>query len=487
MHSLRAGMLTCIVIATVLGVAVYFVLHALMINWVENYYNSEDNKEERYREYFDSLQDHVKRNKVSSEDTAAITRWVRSNRNVYVFLYKDDQLFYDGSLEGDDNAGADNEKDEGTQDAPDTDIGDGKDDSTSNPDNTTESRPNSGITVDYPTREEIIETAGKNGLLPLELSDGTLFVSLVDFTEYIYYDIANIVSLASAFVTLAVVLMLYFHNITSKISRLAHDVSLVYEVDVNTSIRTAEGDDELAGLTRNVERMRSSMLESLEKEKEALNANSELITSMSHDIRTPLTVLVGYLDIMKNHSGNDALMQEYIKASETTALKLKDLSDDMFRYFLVFGGGEIQVDMADYDARTLIDQLLTEHVLLLGERGYEVKCHIASRINDSIRVSTDAPKVMRVIDNLFSNIYKYADENRPITVAAGMPGNGKISIAIKNYIKENSSDTESNRIGLKTCKKLCEALGIGFEYKTAGLKNFSVFIAKLELQIKKES
>ena len=63
-----------------------------------------------------------------------------------------------------------------------------------------------------------------------------------------------------------------------------------------------EGYDEITALSRSVEQMRVSILAKIESERKAIEANSELITSMSHDIRTPLTVLLGYIDMMKERS-----------------------------------------------------------------------------------------------------------------------------------------------------------------------------------------
>ena len=76
MHSLRAGMLITIILATALGVSMYFILHALIISWVDNNYNSASRREDRYNDYFEDLQEYVKDNAVSSTDTSAITRWV---------------------------------------------------------------------------------------------------------------------------------------------------------------------------------------------------------------------------------------------------------------------------------------------------------------------------------------------------------------------------------------------------------------------------
>jgi signal transduction histidine kinase len=177
---------------------------------------------------------------------------------------------------------------------------------------------------------------------------------------------------------------------------------------------------------------------------------------MSHDIRTPLTVLLGYLDIMKLHAPDEEMMN-YINASEKTALRLKKLSDDMFSYFLLFGGGAAEVDMQEYDARTLVDQMLSEHVLLLTEQGYNVELDMASMTNDGLVVRTDANLLKRIVENLMSNILKYADRERPITVS-GRLEEEMLVVTVENFIPEVINNADSNKIGLKTCVKLAKLM-----------------------------
>ena len=472
-------MLLAIIFALVLGIGFAVVSRAAINHWVSTDYNSDERKAERYDKYIENLQTFVVENELSSEDTGKITRWVHGNRNVYLFLYKDNQLFFDSSIEQDSDKKNETSTDGSgsSGDTAGTDKGNGNSGSA-----TDTLIPDGGFTVDYPTREEIIESAEKNGLRQLELSDGTLFVKLADFSDYTYYSIANITAIVGCVLIIVVFLMLYFQRIIFKISRLAKDVSAVYEVDMNTPIHYDDKTDEISSLTRNVEQMRSSMIDSLQKEKEAINANTELITSMSHDIRTPLTVLLGYLDIMKN-STDDESMQEYIKASEVTAMRLKALSDDMFGYFLVFGKGNGEVNITDYEAKTLIEQLFAEHVLLLTEKGYNVHMEIDPTIKEGTRVLTDAPSTMRVVDNLFSNIHKYADMAREISVVASASGD-KLVCSVKNYVSENASAKESNRIGLKTCEKICESLNIDFEYQLSGDACDRVFAVLLGFPMK---
>ena len=69
-----------------------------------------------------------------------------------------------------------------------------------------------------------------------------------------------------------------------------------------------------------------------------------------------------------------------------------------------------------------------------------------------------------------------------ITVAVGV-ARGKLNVAIKNYVLEDQSKAESNGVGLKTCKKICESLGMTFDYGITGIKNMKLFTARLEFGI----
>jgi signal transduction histidine kinase len=157
----------------------------------------------------------------------------------------------------------------------------------------------------------------------------------------------------------------------------------------------------------------------------------------------------------------------------------------MFRYFLVFSGNDIEAEITSYEAKTLLDQLLSEHVLLLREKGYEVNIQQGAAVTDEIAVMTDAPKLMRVIDNLFSNIFKYADIERRITVSTAM-ARGRLNVIIKNYVSEDASHAESTGVGLKTCHKVCESIGARFNTEILGSRGAKVFSARLELPIDKK-
>ena len=156
-------------------------------------------------------------------------------------------------------------------------------------------------------------------------------------------------------------------------------------------------------------------------------------------------------------------MQQYIEASERTALRLKKMSDDMFGYFLVYGGG-IEVAVEECEARTLIDQMLSGHVFLLREQGYDIRFNFededASLLED-VTVVTDPPQLMRIVENLLSNVMKYADKEKPVIITVGS-GDEDMTIRVENYVAPNPDLAQKNGIGLRSCKKLATALDITF-------------------------
>ena len=447
-NSLYVGLIIAIIVGGLAAGSVYFILRFCTNFVIENYYADAESKKGREEEYVRQLQKFITEEEMTSDDQAKITQWALNNRYVYLMIYKDSELIFSSDMvaPGDDPS----------------DITQGI---------------TGGITVEYPKREELIEYAEANGLYPINVEDGILFASIAEFTEYLYYDILNLVCLGLALLVLAIVILNYFRRIIARIQRLAGDVTAVSDGDMNHPI-LAEGDDELSKLSSDVENMRTSILRNIERERKAMDANTELITSISHDIRTPLTVLLGYIDMMKSHAEGDDVMRGYLNASEKTAMRLKHLSDDMFKYSLAFGNPEEGIQLEDYDAMTLIEQMLSEHILLLEESGYQVLFD-SSRLAfpDGTTLRTDAKYLMRIMDNIFQNLTKYADVEHPIRISVTR-SRELVEFTVINRVSKDADKVESTGIGLKTCSRLAEIIAEGFEY----IKGSDSFCATLTLR-----
>ncbi len=487
---MRVSMLIMTIFAIVVAVLSFFLCELVATGAIEKLYLSEQSRAERELSYARELQGYVNENKLSSDDVKELASWAQNNKYLYIMVHKDDQLLFESGMydKPDNKNDADATDPDGTQpDGGENDTGDPDDPSTQKPDGegthggSSEDNDNSigsGITVDLPTREELMAYAREKEAYLITMSDASVLVSMADYTEYLYYDLINIISLAISVIVLVVIILIYSNGVTNRIYRLAEDVTVVADGDMGHPIRR-DGEDELGRLSRDVENMRSRMLENLANERAAMDANAELVTSISHDIRTPLTVLLGYLDIMKNKSTDEEL-SEYISASEKTALRLKKLSDDMFNYFLLFGGGAAEVSIEEYDAHTLLEQMLSEHILLMREQEYNVTLAFDEALSSGVAlaVRTDANMLMRIIENLTSNVMKYADKTTPVSISV-LIEQGKLMLTIRNGISSELDNVESNGIGLKTCRKLADILGVEFEVS----ENGSEFLATIAMPI----
>lgn len=435
-RSLYLGLLYNIVIGLLLAVFVYFLILLPSTYIVKRYYATDKMSEDRREDYLADLQSYVTAGGIDLENTNMIAQWVRNNPYVYLMVYQgeDNGDFAGGNI-------APGAKDKLTE--------------------------LSGTRIEESlAREELIANARSHGYRLINLRDGYIIVALAEYTENLYLTIFTGISLLAAALTFVLMLVRYVGIIIERIKRFASDVTIVSELDMNYEIKS-EGSDEIASLSGDVENMRQTMLQHIKSEQEAREANTELITSISHDIRTPLTVLMGYIEMMKGRE-NDELMRSYIDATETTALRLKQLSDDMFKYSLAFGDTEKSVRLEEYDAGMLFEQLLTEHILLLREQGYDIRVKtIESGLPAGSTVRTDAQNLMRIVDNIFSNIGKYADMAQPIFINTTLDGD-RLTVECRNKIRTDTEGAESNGIGLKTCVRLGSILADGFEYGREG-------------------
>ena len=282
----------------------------------------------------------------------------------------------------------------------------------------------------------------------LEFANGAYLVSIADMSSDLYYRGGTV--LAAALGALSAVLVIFFfsRSVTRSIVRLSDDINEVSNGNLQRPI-SVPGNDELSALADHVDHMRTSIMERMQQENAAWQANRDLITSLSHDLRTPLTTLIGYLNLIEQQEYSSAEeLHQYATIALDKAMKLKTLSDELFRYFLVYGSPTENVKKEVYDAHILLEQLLGERTLLMTEDGYRFRIVNHS---ENCRIHVNVDSLARVFDNLFSNLTKYADPAESIVIFIGREERQLLIEMSNAYVP---SRTESTRIGLETCKKL---------------------------------
>lgn len=429
-----------VIIGILLAFAVYAGLNKLESALVYNYYTSDKAYSQSLDNSFAELREYIKKNNISSTDSVSMKKWLEDNPYTYLTVYDNyGDYFEDGWVaEGEPRS---------------TKIETAKTTITESTDKEKDGKATPRL------------TAGKhiNGNdRVISFSDDDYYVYMEIYREEGFRRIMKIVELIVGFTVILGVVMAYTTSITARISDISKDVTRITSGDINADIHTS-GSDEIGVLADGIDDMRYSLIERLEGEKAAWDANSRLITSMSHDIRTPLTSLVGYLDIIEGGKyENEDELHQYIQACRNKAFQLKDLSDKLFQYFLVFGGKKNPQKLEVLDGDILFQQLLTEHVAELISYGYIVTMDY--EIEGKL-VETDVSSLRRLFDNIFSNIMKYADKRRSIKVKAITKYTGdeqeseEFLFRVENKISHEAKQVESTQIGVMTCEKIAKDLG----------------------------
>ena len=144
-------------------------------------------------------------------------------------------------------------------------------------------------------------------------------------------------------------------------------------------------------------------------------ANSRLITSLSHDLRTPLTKLMGYLDILRlNKCRGEEQRAEYLRKASDKALQMRALSDEMFRHFQIGNSLEPEEGREMVSGPLFLGQLLCEQCFDLAEAGFIAEPPV---VDGNYRLYIRTEDICRVFDNLFTNLKKYAAPASPILLS----------------------------------------------------------------------
>ena len=287
--------------------------------------------------------------------------------------------------------------------------------------------------------------------------------------NYFYYDGAcRLVSLLSAALSFFLILTPFTALLIRRITRLSRDMEVLAGGDLSYRV-VSRGRDELAELGRGIEEMRLAVLEQMDRENEAIRANSRLITSLSHDLRTPLTKLMGYLEILRLGTYRDeAERADYLRRASDKALQMRALSDEMFRHFQV-GEAPVQDEGREtVDGPLFLGQLLAEQCFDLAEGGFSIQPPV---VEGSYRLRLHTEDICRVFDNLFTNLKKYADPAQPIRLSVREEGE-QVAVELENRAGRISR-ADSRGIGLPTIRALLERNGgrmeivrLGERYRT---------------------
>lgn len=192
---------------------------------------------------------------------------------------------------------------------------------------------------------------------------------------------------------------------------------------------TKRSNDELGALADNINSMSRQLKEKIEAERKSERTKNELVTNVSHDLRTPLTSIIGYLGLLNEGKyENDEQAQSFLDIAHRKALRLKALIEALFEYTKL-NCGDIGLKCEEVDISELIGQLIEENAPLFEQFEVTVKPTVPKW---KILVLADGDKLVRVFDNLLTNAVKYGHEGKLVRVAVIDEGDW-VAVKVVNY------------------------------------------------------
>lgn len=481
-RTLKVKMFIVVVLGLILSVGVFFVGMFGFDRYVEDVYMSDANVQQRSMKQIQSFAAYVNSHSMKATDSRALRAWQEQHPNVYILVYNNDDIVFDSQWVIEKRGAykyviTNSETGEMViliQDNHGTirkirRQNSGKS-NTSSKSNTSNKKKNKAVNNSMVGSENTDDTESQNSsydsgvqeadydFYPVLFRDGVFDVCIVDYSDDTLKEVGKVAVFMLCSVMFIGIIIFYFGREIRRLRRLTNQVMDIKNVDINGPI-TIKGQDEICMLAENIDTMRATIIEQLSREKEAWQANSDLVTAMAHDIRTPLTVMAGYLELMKNkeYSSQEEL-DEYIRISSEKAEQLRMMSDKMFRYFYVYSKSSDELKMETFQAAPFLDQMLGEYMVLLGENGYQFNLDISDK---DAEISVDVQGMKRITDNVFTNIRKYSDKSKPIDVRVYVDAR-RVRIFFRNYISADSTKAESTHIGTLTCQKMAEEMNGSF-------------------------
>ena len=324
---------------------------------------------------------------------------------------------------------------------------------------------------------------GYNRLIEIDLNDksnktlikilGVNFIVLSIMCSIWFFGIG--ISIAYTIV-LFFVLKKYFDEVKQKYSILLKATNKIAEGNLDVEIKEDLG--LFNPLKGELEKIQSGFKKAVEEEVKSQRLKTELISNVSHDLKTPLTSIITYVDLLKNITEEER--KSYIETIERKSERLKNLIEDLFEMSKATSKN-IQLNIVEVDIVELMKQTQFELSDKIEESSLKFKWNLP---NEKVIIKLDSQKTFRVFENLLMNIVKYAMPNSRVFIDI-INEEDKVSIVLKNMSAnemdftaeeiverfargDRSRNTEGSGLGLAISKSFVELQGGSFKIEIDG-------------------
>ena len=400
----------------IIGGVLMALLFSFLLNvaarWAINtFYMSEDAVRARNESLAGDLQQYVAERSLASTDYDELENWISLEPQKELFVYEGDTVYRPGGREH-------------------------------------------GMSLEDSLAETELKQRGY-GIFVIRFSNGERRTVIADESDVTLKSNLRAVMIVVSLLIFAGTLLLYTRRLARYMHSFSKDVAAVSSGEAE-HVDEKRGFSELSGIAHNVNHMHDVITERTRSAQHALQANRELITALSHDIRTPLTSLIAYLELLGMEDDNlTDTQRQYLERSSEKADRIRELTGELFRYFLIFSDAKPKVNIEPIDAQILLQQMLGEYAIELEEHGYRLQ---TQALQTPCMVHVDPGLLRRVMENLFSNVRKYADPDEPVRLSAEIRSD-MLCVRISNAVCiAPPNHVESSHIGLRTCAAIMTLL-----------------------------
>ena len=409
-HGLRGELLRTILLAVVVSIVLYNGLQPVTKTILQTYYTQSDFLQRKTDAVGESIQQNVADSGISSRQVRRLSEWYTNSDQpggCILRVEKEGVVIYDSAL------------------------------------NNVEY---------YRTYSQASKTLAEEAYLrtyPLEFSDGSATLYVYGYFDFAVDETARTFEfwlcmlLGIGIVLFAVWKKLNYMETLEQGIRVLEGGQLDYRVPVR-------GNDELAQLAQSLNEMSTSLRQQMEQVQQAQRQRSELVTSLSHDLRTPLTAQLGYLELLSEHRyQTQEQHDEYLNKCVRSCQSVIELSNGLFR----IASGETprrEPQLETLDAPEVFLQIFAEKLALLEEKGWQVQYPESSCPVCPLQLDVDA--LCRIADNLISNLQKYADPAQPVRFGVSAEEK-QICVSLSNAVR-TVPQGDSHGVGLKNVAAL---------------------------------
>lgn len=416
--------LAMLIFAAAIVSGVFFLTAQKITNeLIDRYLSSDEYYQEESAKYIQKFSKYVSVNELTTSDRKAFEAWVKKENYITLTISKDQVLQY-----------------------------------------------NSNYTVEDESAygKERVTQYEQNHSYPVKFSDGGGEVSIDGFYSSRYDDLAFTLELLAATLIFLIIVLFGIRRSLRYLRTIHQEIHILEggELDYEMTVR---GHDELAMIAESIEELRKAFLDKLNAIEELQAESRSLVTEMSHDMRTPLTSLIMYLEFAQKEPVEAGTPKDrYVANAYGKAMKLKSLTDNLFAYFLL--DKESEADSESVAVNEVIYDLMSDQIAILRQEHFRV--HISGELPETY-INVNIEELGRVFDNVMSNLLKYTDPEEEISITF-VSDQEIFEIHFVNTIKQLDVHPESNSLGERSIARMMSRMQGQFHSKAENSKYHTV-------------